>query len=211
MNIPFEKCTEAGTIVYVALGGKYQGYILISDVVKENAKEAIFSLKESGVKKAIMLTGDVEQAACGVANELGIDEYYSSLLPADKVEKVEELLSSKEKGESLAFVGDGINDAPVLTRADIGIAMGALGSDAAIEAADVVLMDDDLFKISKAIRIARKCLRIVYENIWFAIGIKILCLFLGALGIANMWLAIFADVGVMVIAVINAIRAMKTK
>ena len=211
MNIPFEKCTEAGTIVYVALGGKYQGYILISDVVKENAKEAISSLKESGVKKAIMLTGDVEQAACGVANELGIDEYYSSLLPADKVEKVEELLSSKEKGESLAFVGDGINDAPVLTRADIGIAMGALGSDAAIEAADVVLMDDDLFKISKAIRIARKCLRIVYENIWFAIGIKILCLFLGALGIANMWLAIFADVGVMVIAVINAIRAMKTK
>ncbi len=211
MNIPFEKCTEAGTIVYVALGGKYQGYILISDVVKENAKEAVYSLKDSGVKKAIMLTGDVEQAANGVANELGIDEYYSSLLPADKVEKVEELLSAKEKGESLAFVGDGINDAPVLTRADIGIAMGALGSDAAIEAADVVLMDDDLFKISKAIRIARKCLRIVYENIWFAIGIKILCLVLGALGIANMWLAIFADVGVMVIAVINAIRALKTK
>lgn len=209
LGIPFEKCTDAGTIVYIALDGKYQGYILISDVVKDNAKEAISELKASGVKKTIMLTGDVEQAACGVANELKIDEYYSSLLPANKVEKVEELLGSKQKNESLAFVGDGINDAPVLTRADIGIAMGALGSDAAIEAADVVLMDDDLFKIPKAIRIAKKCLKIVYENIWFAIGVKMLCLVLGALGIANMWLAIFADVGVMVIAVINAIRAMK--
>ena len=209
MNIAFEKSNDAGTIVYVALDGKYQGYILISDVVKENAKEAISELKASGVKKAIMLTGDVEEAAKGVADKTGIDEHFSSLLPADKVEKVEELLSAKAKGEALAFAGDGINDAPVLSRADIGIAMGALGSDAAIEAADIVLMDDDLFKISKAIRISKKCLKIVYENIYFAIGIKVLCLILGALGIANMWLAIFADVGVMVIAVINAIRAMK--
>ena len=209
-NIPFKKCSEAGTIVYVALDGKYCGYILISDLVKPNAKEAIAQLKGSGVSKAIMLTGDVKEAAQAVANELGVDEYYASLLPADKVEKVEELLASKAKGETLAFVGDGINDAPVLTRADIGIAMGALGSDAAIEAADIVLMDDDLLKIPKAIRIAGKCLRIVYENIWFAIGIKLLCLVLGALGIANMWLAIFADVGVMVIAVLNAIRALRT-
>ncbi|MBR7060667.1 MAG: cadmium-translocating P-type ATPase, partial [Eubacterium sp.] len=209
MNIPFEKCGEAGTIVYVAIDGKYQGYILISDVVKDNAGEAVKELKNSGVNKAIMLTGDVDEAARGVAQELGIDEYYSSLLPANKVEKVEELLEVKSKGETLAFIGDGINDAPVLTRADIGIAMGALGSDAAIEAADIVLMDDDLFKISKAIRIAKKCLKIVYENIGFAIGVKLICLLLGALGIANMWLAIFADVGVMVIAVINAIRALK--
>ena len=209
MNIPFEKCSEAGTIVYVAIDGKYQGYILISDVVKDNAGEAVKELKNSGVNKAIMLTGDVDEAARGVAQELGIDEYYSSLLPANKVEKVEELLEVKSKGETLAFIGDGINDAPVLTRADIGIAMGALGSDAAIEAADIVLMDDDLFKISKAIRIAKKCLKIVYENIGFAIGVKLICLLLGALGIANMWLAIFADVGVMVIAVINAIRALK--
>lgn len=209
MNIPIEKCTEAGTIVYVATGGKYQGYILISDAVKGNAKEAIKELKNASVNKAIMLTGDIEEAAAGVAEALDIDEHYSSLLPADKVEKVEELLGKKAKGEMLAFVGDGINDAPVLSRADIGIAMGALGSDAAIEAADIVLMDDDLFKISKAIRISKKCLRIVYENIYFAIGIKLLCLILGALGIANMWLAIFADVGVMVIAVVNAIRAMK--
>ena len=211
LNIPYEKCYDSGTIVYVALDGRYQGYILISDVVKDNAKEAIAQLKDCGVKKAIMLTGDIEQAAQGVASELGIDEYYASLLPADKVAKVEELLDKKSKNETLSFAGDGINDAPVLTRADIGIAMGALGSDAAIEAADVVLMDDDLFKISKVIRIAKKCLKIVYENIYFAIGVKVLCLVLGALGIANMWLAIFADVGVMVIAVINAIRALKTK
>ena len=210
MGIAFEKCTEAGTIVYVAVGGKYQGCILISDVVKDNAKDAIGDLKSSGVKQAIMLTGDIEDAAKAVADELNIDRHFSSLLPADKVEKVEELIEAKQKGEMLAFVGDGINDAPVLSRADIGIAMGALGSDAAIEAADIVLMDDDLFKISKAIRISKKCLRIVYENIYFAIGIKLLCLILGALGIANMWLAIFADVGVMVIAVINAIRAMKS-
>ena len=210
MDIPFEKCTEAGTIVYVAVDGKYQGYILISDLVKDNAKDALGDLKSSGVKQAIMLTGDIEEAAQAVASELQIDKHYSSLLPADKVAKVEELLEAKQKGEMLAFVGDGINDAPVLSRADLGIAMGALGSDAAIEAADIVLMDDDLFKISKAIRISKKCLKIVYENIYFAIGVKLLCLALGAIGIANMWLAIFADVGVMVIAIINAIRAMKT-
>ncbi|MBR3737988.1 MAG: cadmium-translocating P-type ATPase [Eubacterium sp.] len=210
MEVELSECEEAGTVVYIAVNGKYCGYILISDVVKENAKEALSQLKESGVKKAVMLTGDIEKAAQGVAKELEIDEYFASLLPADKVEKVEKLLSEKQKGESLAFVGDGINDAPVLTRADIGVAMGALGSDAAIEAADIVLMDDDLFKISKAIRIAKKCLRIVYENIWFAIGVKFICLILGALGLASMWLAIFADVGVMVIAVVNAIRALKT-
>ena len=209
MNIPFEKCTDTGTVVYVAVDGKYQGYILISDVVKDNAKEALRELKGGGVSKSIMLTGDIEEAAKGVAKELEVDEYYASLLPADKVERVEKLLLEKSKGEMLAFVGDGINDAPVLSRADIGIAMGALGSDAAIEAADIVLMDDDLFKISKAIKISKKCLKIVYENIYFAIGIKLLCLILGAFGIANMWFAIFADVGVMVIAVLNAIRAMR--
>ena len=209
-KVAFSKCSDAKTTAYVAIDGEYCGYILISDVVKDNAKEAISQLKNSSVKKAIMLTGDVKEAAEGVANELDIDEYYSSLLPDDKVEKVEALLSKKTKGETLAFVGDGINDAPVLTRADIGIAMGALGSDAAIEAADIVLMDDDLLKLPKAIRISKKCLKIVYENIYFAIGVKLLCLILGALGIANMWLAIFADVGVMVIAVINAIRALKT-
>jgi Cd2+/Zn2+-exporting ATPase len=208
-GISFEKCSDAGTIVYIAVGGRYQGCILISDAVKAGAKEAIAELKISGVKKAIMLTGDVEEAARAVADEVGIDEYHSSLLPADKVERVEQLLGKKAKGEALAFAGDGINDAPVLSRADIGIAMGALGSDAAIEAADIVLMDDSLFKISNAIRISKKCLKIVYENIYFAIGVKLICLLLGALGIANMWLAIFADVGVMVIAVINAIRAMK--
>ena len=208
-GIAFEKCSEAGTIVYVAVGGKYQGYILISDEVKDGAKEAIGELKNSGVKKTVMLTGDVEEAAKAVAGELGVDEYRASLLPADKVESVEQLLTEKGKNEALAFIGDGINDAPVLSRADIGIAMGALGSDAAIEAADIVLMDDNIAKISKAIRISKKCLRIVYENIWFALGVKAICLILGALGIANMWLAIFADVGVMVIAVINAIRAMK--
>ena len=211
MNVDFTESGEAGTTVYVAIEGNYCGYILISDAVKSNAKQALSQLKNSGVQKAIMLTGDVEEAAHKVASELGIDEYYASLLPADKVSKVEELLASKAKGETLAFAGDGINDAPVLTRADIGIAMGALGSDAAIEAADVVLMDDDLFKISKAIRISKKCLKIVRENIWFAIGVKILCLVLGAVGIANMWLAIFADVGVMVIAVLNAVRALRTK
>ena len=211
MNIPFEKCSEAGTIVYVAVGGKYQGFILISDAIKDGAKEAILQLKECGVKKVVMLTGDVEEAAKGVANELGVDEYHASLLPGDKVERVEALINEKQKGEALAFAGDGINDAPVLSRADIGIAMGALGSDAAIEAADIVLMDDNLGKISKAIRISKKCLKIVYENIWFALGVKAICLVLGALGIANMWLAIFADVGVMVIAVINAIRAMKNQ
>ncbi|MBR1763699.1 MAG: cadmium-translocating P-type ATPase [Eubacterium sp.] len=207
-GIDFSESKAAKTTVYIAVDGEYKGYILISDVVKRNAKESICLLKNSGVKKAIMLTGDVRETAESVADELEIDEFYSSLLPADKVSKVEELLSSKQKGETLSFVGDGINDAPVLTRADIGIAMGALGSDAAIEAADVVLMDDDLFKIPKAIRISKKCLKIVYENIYFAIGVKLLCLILGALGIANMWLAIFADVGVMVIAVLNAIRAM---
>ena len=211
MKIKYSKCSDAGTTVYIAVNDEYIGSILISDIIKYNAKEAISELKNIGVERAVMLTGDVKEAAKGVAREVGIDEYYSSLLPADKVEKVEELLSEKAKKESLAFIGDGINDAPVLTRADIGIAMGALGSDAAIEAADVVLMDDDLLKLPKAIRIAKKCLKIVYENIWFAIGVKMLCLVLGALGIANMWLAIFADVGVMVIAVINAIRAMKTK
>ena len=210
-GIDFSESKAAKTTVYIAVDGEYKGYILISDIVKRNAKESICLLKNSGVKKAIMLTGDVRETAESVANELEIDEFYSSLLPADKVSKVEELLSSKQKGETLSFVGDGINDAPVLTRADIGIAMGALGSDAAIEAADVVLMDDDLFKIPKAIRISKKCLKIVYENIYFAIGIKLLCLILGALGIANMWLAIFADVGVMVIAVLNAIRAMRVK
>ena len=211
MNIEYKKSEAAGTTVYIAVNDEFIGSILISDIVKYNAKEAISELKNIGVERAVMLTGDVEEAAKGVASEVEIDKYYSSLLPADKVEKVEELLSKKAKNEALAFIGDGINDAPVLTRADIGIAMGALGSDAAIEAADVVLMDDDLLKLPKAIRIAKKCLKIVYENIWFAIGVKLLCLVLGALGIANMWLAIFADVGVMVIAVINAIRAMKTK
>ena len=189
----------------------YQGYILISDKIKPTAKEAIERLHQAGIRKTIMLTGDTSEVAQKVARELGIDEVSSELLPADKVAKVEEILAAKNEKEKLVFVGDGINDAPVLSRADIGIAMGAMGSDAAIEAADIVLMDDDPLKISKAIRISRKCLRIVYENIYFAIGIKIICLVLGALGIAKMWLAIFADVGVMVIAVINAIRALFVK
>ena len=211
LGIAYKECHHVGTVVHMAVDGTYAGHILISDLLKPNAKEAITSLKRAGIEKTVMLTGDAKKVADQVAKELGIGEVYSELLPADKVSKVEELLKKKGKKEKLAFVGDGINDAPVLSRADIGIAMGALGSDAAIEAADVVLMDDDPLKISKAIRIARKCMRIVYENIYFAIGIKVLCLILGALGIANMWLAIFADVGVMVLAVLNAIRVLFVK
>lgn len=201
-------CSEAGTIVHMAVDGEYQGHIVISDVIKPSSEKAVKALRKSGVKRIVMLTGDIKTAADKVAEKVGITEVYSDLLPADKVAKVEELLSAKPEKEKLAFVGDGINDAPVLSRADIGIAMGALGSDAAIEAADIVLMDDDPLKIVKAVKIANKCLRVVYENIYFAIGIKVICLVLGALGIANMWLAIFADVGVMVIAVLNAIRAL---
>ena len=204
-------CHGMGTVVHMAVDGEYAGHILISDVIKTTAKDAITALGKNGVSRIVMLTGDVKKTADKVAAELGIKEVHSDLLPEDKVVKVEELLSAKRKGENLAFVGDGINDAPVLSRADIGIAMGALGSDAAIEAADVVLMDDDPLKIAKAIKIARKCMRIVYQNIYFALGIKGVCLILGALGIANMWLAIFADVGVMVIAVLNAIRALRVK
>ena len=211
LNVEYSECEETGTIVHVAVDGKYAGHILISDKLKPHAKEAVRDLKKAGITKTVMLTGDMKRVADKVAEELGIDEVYSELLPADKVAKVEELLEQKSEKEKLAFVGDGINDAPVLSRADIGIAMGALGSDAAIEAADVVLMDDDPKKIAKAIRISRKCMRIVYENIYFALGIKAVCLILGALGIANMWMAIFADVGVMVIAVLNAIRALFVK
>jgi len=202
------ECHSTGTIVHMAIGGSYAGHIVISDVIKPDAAKAIAALKQSGVRQTVMLTGDGKAVAAEVAGELGIDEVWSELLPEDKVEKVEEMLAGKPAGEILAFVGDGINDAPVLTRADLGIAMGALGSDAAIEAADVVLMDDDPMKISKAIRIARKCMRIVYENIVLAIGVKAACLVLGALGLANMWLAVFADVGVMILAVLNAIRAL---
>ena len=198
-------------VTTVALNGKYAGHIVISDDIKATSKEAIAQLKHAGVKKTIMLTGDARRVAESVARDLGIDEVYSELLPSDKVAKVEHILAEKDDREKVAFVGDGINDAPVLSRADIGIAMGAMGSDAAIEAADVVLMDDDPLKIAKAIRISRKCLRIVYQNIYFAIGIKLICLILGALGIATMWLAIFADVGVMVIAILNAIRALFVK
>ena len=211
LGIQYQECHHVGTVVHMAVEGKYAGHILISDIVKPHAKEAIAELKKAGITKTVMLTGDSRRVAEQVAKDLGINEVYSELLPADKVSKVEELLSKKTEKEKLAFVGDGINDAPVLSRADIGIAMGALGSDAAIEAADIVLMDDDPLKISKAIKIARKCIRIVYENIYFAIGIKVLCLILGALGIANMWMAIFADVGVMIIAVLNAIRALFVK
>lgn len=210
-NIEFKECHYVGTVVHVAVDGEYAGHILISDVVKPTAKEAVSGLKKAGVRRSVMLTGDSKQVAQSVAADLGIDEVRAELLPADKVDAVEELLNDKRDKEILAFVGDGINDAPVLSRADIGIAMGALGSDAAIEAADIVLMDDDPAKIAKAIRIARKCMRIVYENIYFAIGIKLLCLLLGAIGFANMWMAIFADVGVMVLAVINAIRALFVK
>ena len=201
-------CHSVGTIIHLAVDGKYAGHIVVSDVVKPQSREAIAALKAAGVRKTVMLTGDVQSVANQVAETLGIDQVYSGLLPADQVEKVEELLRDKPEQAKLAFVGDGINDAPVLRRADIGIAMGAMGSDAAIEAADVVLMDDDPMQIARAIRISRKCLRIVYQNIVFAIGIKLICLLLGALGIANMWLAIFADVGVMVLAVLNAIRAL---
>ena len=205
------ECHQVGTVIHVAINGVYAGHILIADVPKPTSKEAIANLKKHGIKETVMLTGDIDKVAQQVAGELGVDRVYSELLPADKVTKVEELLAKKTAKEKLAFVGDGINDAPVLSRADIGIAMGALGSDAAIEAADVVLMDDDPQKIVKAIRIAKKCMRIVYENIYFAIGIKVICLILGAVGIANMWVAIFADVGVMVIAVLNAIRTLFVK
>ncbi len=211
LGIEYKDCHGVGTIVHVAIDNAYAGHILISDIIKPSAKASIKALKGAGIKKTVMLTGDIKKVADNTAHELEIDEVYSELLPADKVSKVEEILTNKNDKDKLAFVGDGINDAPVLSRADIGIAMGALGSDAAIEAADVVLMDDDPLKIAKAIRIAKKCIRIVYENIYFAIGIKALCLILGALGLANMWMAIFADVGVMVIAVLNAIRALNVK
>ena len=211
LGISYISCHEAGTVIHMAIDGQYAGHILISDVEKPHSREAIRELKKAGVRRTVMLTGDRKEAAEQTASRLGLDEVHSELLPADKVEKVEELLRSKTAKEKLAFVGDGINDAPVLGRADIGIAMGAMGSDAAIEAADVVLMDDDPLKISKAIRISRKCLGIVYQNIVFAIGIKLICLALGALGLANMWLAIFADVGVMILAVLNAIRALFVK
>ena len=208
LGIPYISCHSVGTIIHMAIDGKYAGHIVISDVVKPHAKEAIQALKAAGVRKTVMLTGDRQNVAEHVAGQLGVDQVYSQLLPAGKVEKVETLLAEKADRDKLAFVGDGINDAPVLGRADVGIAMGAMGSDAAIEAADVVLMDDDPLKIAKAIRISRKCLGIVYENIVFAIGVKLICLALGALGAANMWLAIFADVGVMILAVLNAIRAL---
>ena len=210
-GVKWVDCHQAGTIIHMAVDGRYAGHIVISDIEKPHAKEAIQALKKAGVEKTVMLTGDSRRVAEHVAADLGIDEVHAELLPADKVSEVEEILKKNTGKGKLAFVGDGINDAPVLSRADIGIAMGAMGSDAAIEAADIVLMDDDPLKISKAIRISRKCLRIVYENIWFAIGIKLLCLVLGAVGIANMWLAIFADVGVMIIAVLNAIRALFVK
>ena len=211
LGVEHKPCHSAGTVVHVAIDGAYAGHILITDLLKPTSKEAIAALHRIGVKRTVMLTGDIYSAAAQTAGELGVEEFYSGLLPADKVEKVEELLAQKTGKEKLAFVGDGINDAPVLSRADVGIAMGALGSDAAIEAADVVLMDDNPLKIAKAIRIAQKCIRIVYENIIFAIGVKLICLVLGALGIANMWVAIFADVGVMVLAVLNAIRALRVK
>ena len=207
LGITPEAVTAVGTVVHMAVNGVYAGYIVVSDTVKDTAKQAVAALKKAGVKKTVMLTGDASPVAKAVAKELGIDEYYSELLPGDKVAKVEEILTAKGEKEKLAFVGDGINDAPVLARADIGIAMGAMGSDAAIEAADVVLMDDNPLKIAKAIRISRKCLRIVKQNIWLAIGIKVICLILGAVGLGNMWLAILADVGVMILAVLNAIRA----
>ncbi|WP_448921710.1 heavy metal translocating P-type ATPase [Eubacterium sp.] len=211
LGVEYTACDKIGTVVYVAVDGKYCGYILIADALKPTSVSAVRELKKCGVRKTVMLTGDSKKVADAVAKELGADEVYSELLPADKVSQVERLLADKGEKEKLAFVGDGINDAPVLSRADIGIAMGALGSDAAIEAADIVLMDDDPMKISKAIKISSKCLRIVNENIYFALGVKALCLILGAVGIANMWVAIFADVGVMVLAVLNAIRALSVK
>ena len=207
LGISYQDCHSVGTIIHIAIDGQYAGHIVISDVVKPHAKEAIERLKHAGVEKTVMLTGDSRRVADQVAGALGVDEVHSELLPADKVSQVERLLS--RAGGKLAFVGDGINDAPVLSRADIGIAMGAMGSDAAIEAADVVLMDDDPLKIAKAIRISRKCIGIVYQNIVFALAVKFACLALGALGLANMWAAIFADVGVMVLAVLNAIRALR--
>lgn len=211
LNIPYQDCHQTGTIIHMAVGGKYAGHIVISDIIKPHSKAAIAELKKAGVDKTVMLTGDTKKVANQVAASLGIDEVYSELLPADKVEKVEELLRVKSGKAKLAFVGDGINDAPVLSRADIGIAMGAMGSDAAIEAADIVLMDDDPIKIAKAIKISRKCLRIVYQNISMALVVKFACLALGAVGIANMYLAIFADVGVMILAVLNAIRCLFVK
>ena len=211
LGVKWIDCHQSGTIIHMAVDGRYAGHIVISDIEKPHAREAVRALKRSGVEKTVMLTGDSRKVAEHVAADLGIDEVHAELLPADKVAKVEELLARKPAKGKLAFVGDGINDAPVLSRADIGIAMGAMGSDAAIEAADIVLMDDDPLKIAKAIRISRKCLRIVYENIWFAIGVKFICLVLGAVGVANMWLAIFADVGVMIIAVLNAIRPLFVK
>ena len=210
LGVKWQECRSVGTIVHMAVDGAYAGHIVISDVIKPGAREAIAALRRAGVRKTVMLTGDIQKVAAKVAEELGVDDFRAELLPGDKVSEVERLLGEKGSGECLAFVGDGINDAPVLSRADIGIAMGAMGSDAAIEAADVVLMDDDPMKIAKGIRISRKCLRIVYENIVFALGVKALCLVLGALGLANMWAAIFADVGVMVLAVLNAIRALRT-
>lgn len=207
-HIPYKECHHTGTILHMAINGQYAGHIVISDVLKPTSLKAMQALKSCGIEKLVMLTGDIKKVADSIGQKLGLDAVYSNLLPGDKVEKVEELLSSKPEHAKLAFVGDGINDAPVLSRADIGIAMGATGSDAAIEAADIVLMDDDPMQIPKAIKISKKCLRIVYENIVFAIGVKLICLLLGALGLTNMWIAIFADVGVMVIAVLNAIRAL---
>ncbi|MDO5577354.1 MAG: HAD-IC family P-type ATPase, partial [Fibrobacter sp.] len=204
-------CHQVGTIIHLAINGKYAGHIVISDIVKPHSKDAIAALKQAGITRTVMLTGDAKKVADQVAVSLGVDDVYSELLPADKVTKVEELLKLKDSKAKLAFVGDGINDAPVLSRADIGIAMGAMGSDAAIEAADVVLMDDNPLKIATAIKISRKCLKIVYQNITLAIGVKLVCLILGAVGIANMWLAIFADVGVMILAVLNAVRALFVK
>ena len=211
LNVAYKNCHLIGTVIHVAIDGEYAGHIIISDVVKPTAKQAIHAIKKAGVERTVMLTGDAKAVAGQVADELGMDEVYGELLPGDKVEKVEELFEKRDGYGKLAFVGDGINDAPVLGRADIGIAMGAMGSDAAIEAADVVLMDDDPMKIAKAIKISRKCIRIVYQNIAFALGVKGICLVLGAVGIANMWLAIFADVGVMIIAILNAIRALFVK
>lgn len=208
MKISYVPCHSMGTILHVAVDGRYAGHIVISDVIKPHARQAIAALKRNGIKQTVMLTGDTRRTAENIAKDVGVDQVYSELLPADKVNKVEQLLARKGEKEKLAFVGDGINDAPVLTRADIGVAMGAMGSDAAIEAADVVLMDDDPLQIANAILLSRKCLRIVYENIVFALGIKFLCLGLGAVGIANMWFAIFADVGVMILAILNAIRAL---
>ena len=209
LGLEYSDCDKTGTVVHIAVDKKYAGYILISDTLKPTSVEAIAALKKMGIEKTVMLTGDSDKVAQAVAAQLEVDEVHSELLPADKVKQVEALLAQEGEKKKLAFVGDGINDAPVLSRADIGIAMGGLGSDAAIEAADIVLMDDDPLKISKAIKISKKCLRIVNQNIYFAIGIKVLCLILGAVGIANMWVAIFADVGVMVIAVLNAIRALR--